>query len=37
MFEFRRRRITLLEAERNAPGREVAYIVAAKHAFGSGV
>jgi hypothetical protein len=35
LFERRRREIALLEAERSAPGRELAYISKAKAAFGT--
>jgi hypothetical protein len=34
LFERNRRRIALMEAERNAPGRELAYLSRAKSAFG---
>lgn len=36
LFTMRQKKIALLEAEMSAPGREVAYIVAAKQKFGGG-
>ena len=36
LFALKHRRIELIDAERQAPGRELAYIVRARERFGSG-